>query len=437
MQDMNQNKNDFVIEKIKERPINKKKLLRRTLITAFMAVMFGLIACVTFLLLEPVISNWLYPKEEPQVGFFPEEKDEMNPEEMLFDDTSEDEEIGIPGAVEGTQKNPQKEELYEWSMEDYAGIYEALGELTTELQEYMVTVVASKTSEDWLENITKSKTDAPGILIGNSGMELLILTDYGNVKNADTIMVRFYDGFEVQAQVKEKHTVSDLAIVAVNIVAMGERIDTVKLAPLGSSRVESLLATPVIALGEPVGERDSVCYGMITWESGEVNLTDASFSILTTDIYGNSNSSGFLFNLKGQLVGVITSKKPTTESRNMLTAYNISDLRRLISRLSNGYAIPYVGITGITVSEEAQKEDRVPQGIFVKTVDMNSPAMKAGIQPGDVIIEVNSKPIDQFKDYFNTLANMESNQTIKIRVMRLSVNEFKEMEFDIVVEKAE
>ena len=47
----------FMIEKIKERPVNKKKLLRRTLITASMAVIFALVACFTFLVLEPVISN--------------------------------------------------------------------------------------------------------------------------------------------------------------------------------------------------------------------------------------------------------------------------------------------------------------------------------------------------------------------------------------------
>ena len=61
---------NFMIEKIKERPVNKKKLLRRTLITVSMAVIFGLVACFTFLVLEPVISNWLYPEEEPQVVVF-------------------------------------------------------------------------------------------------------------------------------------------------------------------------------------------------------------------------------------------------------------------------------------------------------------------------------------------------------------------------------
>ena len=58
------NQDNFMIEKIKQRPINKPRLIRRTLITVSMAVIFGLIACFTFLVLEPVISNWLYPEEE-------------------------------------------------------------------------------------------------------------------------------------------------------------------------------------------------------------------------------------------------------------------------------------------------------------------------------------------------------------------------------------
>ena len=73
-----QNKqSDFMIEKIKERPVNKKKLLRKTITTVAMAVIFGLIACVTFLTLEPVISNILYPEEKPDPVIFPEEQEEM------------------------------------------------------------------------------------------------------------------------------------------------------------------------------------------------------------------------------------------------------------------------------------------------------------------------------------------------------------------------
>ena len=73
---------DFLTEKIKERPVNKKKLLRRTVITVGMAVLFGLVACVTFSLLEPVISNQLNPEEPASVVQFPEEVEEVNPQDM-------------------------------------------------------------------------------------------------------------------------------------------------------------------------------------------------------------------------------------------------------------------------------------------------------------------------------------------------------------------
>ena len=100
MQNMEpKNNNDFMIEKIKERPINRRKLLRRTLTTALMAVIFGLIACVTFLLLEPIISHWLYPEPaEEHMVLFPEEREEMEPEDMLSDNL-EPEEGELPGTT--------------------------------------------------------------------------------------------------------------------------------------------------------------------------------------------------------------------------------------------------------------------------------------------------------------------------------------------------
>ena len=81
----------FIKEKVKERPINKRKLLKRTMITASMAVIFGLIACFTFLVLVPVFSNWLYPEEEPEPVQLQEESEneEMLPEDMVLETESE------------------------------------------------------------------------------------------------------------------------------------------------------------------------------------------------------------------------------------------------------------------------------------------------------------------------------------------------------------
>ena len=101
--DVQKQDSDFITETIKQRPINKKKLLRQTLITAAMAVVFSLVACLTFLLLEPVISNWLYPEEEPEPIEFPEETEEMLPEDMIVDDSQMQPEPTQPPALEDEQ----------------------------------------------------------------------------------------------------------------------------------------------------------------------------------------------------------------------------------------------------------------------------------------------------------------------------------------------
>ena len=68
MEDFEQNQNyEMIRERMKERPINRKKLMRRTIITVSMAVIFGVFACLTFLLLEPVFSNLFYPEPAPEV----------------------------------------------------------------------------------------------------------------------------------------------------------------------------------------------------------------------------------------------------------------------------------------------------------------------------------------------------------------------------------
>lgn len=443
MQDLEESKkSDFVIEKIKERPINKKKLLRRTLITASMAVMFGLIACFTFLIIEPVISNWLYPQEEPpKTVIFPEDEEEMEPVDMLAG--NKDEEKATQGLSSTAIDKKRRQEVfaameyYQWDVDDYAKMYETLGEFAKDLQKYLVTVTAREENQDWLDSTNSKKTKISGVVVGNNGRELLILTSYNSIKGADALTVTFADGYKQEAEILQKHIYSDIAIVAVSISAMGERINQVRVAPLGYGKSDGYLTTPVIALGKTMEEIDIIQYGTIISHNNEASIVDANFELLMTDINGTTGGTGFLFNLKGQVIGMIPGKKPSTEIRNMVMAYEISDIKRLVSRLSNGYEIPYAGIIGTMVSEEAHQEANIPWGIYVKNVVMNSPAMKAGIQPGDVIISINDKEILEFKDYFNNLAAQESGSTIKLKIKRLVVNSFKELEFKIVLSQSQ
>ena len=134
---------DFLRETIKQKPVNKKKLLRRMAITVVMAVVFGLVACFTFLVLEPVISNRLYPEEEAQEVRFPEETvaEEMKPEDMLVEEEPEPPEEPAPEELVDKQIEEQMEELLsqvKFGLEDYKLLYEAMSELAQKVNRAVI-----------------------------------------------------------------------------------------------------------------------------------------------------------------------------------------------------------------------------------------------------------------------------------------------------------
>lgn len=445
-EDREQNQDKFMIEKIKQRPINRRRLIRRTLITASMAVIFGLIACFTFLILEPVISNRLYPEEEPEAIIFPEEQEEMLPEEMLEENiqaspspSPQPEESEEPESVELSEEQIQKVlDRVVLDMGDYQRLYSVLGDYVEQLKQYMVVVTGTKSDTDWFANVYESKSESSGTIIGNNGKELLILTDYTSVKKADHLTVTFNNGAQAEAQMMQYHEDSNLAVLSINLSLLSADMveNDLHIAELGSSLQKDLVGSPVIAMGSPMGSSGSIGYGMITSSGNQVTLTDVNFNLLTTDIYGSQSAAGVLFNMRGQVIGFITTGKTGSDMRNMVSAYGISELKQMITRLTKGNKIPYLGITGVDVPEEANEEFQVPYGAYVREVAMDSPAMLAGIQSGDVIVGVNEQSVTRMSDYTAYLVKSEPEDVLTLKVMRQSQGEYKEMTFEIVVEEA-
>ena len=438
MPDMDREKqNEFMIEKIKERPVNKKKLIRRTLVTAAMAVIFGLIACFTFLVLEPVINNWLYPEEEPQVVVFPEDQEEMSPEEMLSNSMqSEQEDENVPENI--TLEDEQIQEILAsvvLDKDNYRELYTSLSNYVGELNRSMVTVTGVNSDVDWFNNVTESKNQSSGVIVADNKKELLILTDYGTIKDAEKHTVTFFNNAQAEAHLKQFDKTTELAILAVNQADISQELlnDGIKLAQLGSSNVKNIIGMPIIALGNPMGTSGSVGYGIIASTSRHLSTVDMNYKLLVTDIYGSQSAGGVLFNLQNEVVGIITDNHSNTDMKNIITAYGISELKKVVEKMSNGSAVAYLGIVGIDVSNEAHTELKVPLGAYVKEVEMDSPAMLAGIQQGDVIVAVNGSNVMNFSEYSTLLMQMEAGQTVNITVMRQVQEEYKEMPFTITL----
>ncbi len=439
---------DFMIERIKAKPVNKKKLIRRTIITISMAIIFGLVACVTFLVLEPVISNWLYPKEEPkaQIVAFPEDQEEMPPEEMLAKNLPT--ESPAPESTPEPEEEPDQEEApvlgeeqvqeildqVRFDLDHYKQMYGALSAYAEELRKYMVTVTAVTSNVDWLSGIQEKKKQCSGVIISENGMELLILTDYSAIFPAERLLLTFYDESQVEAHLKQHNNVTNLAVLSVALEELSEEMRTQEQLPIvsfGYSNARNLAGTPVVAMGSPMGTSGSVGYGMITSSGTLLNMTDRNYRLLMTDISGSQNASGVLFDLQGQMIGIITNNKTGSDMRNLVSAYGISDLQKTVEKMSNAAQIAYLGIRGEDVPKEANLTLGIPLGAYVEDIDMDSPAMHAGIQRGDVIVAIDDKGVTGFNNYSNILMQLEPGQEVIVTVMRQAQEEYKEMKFTI------
>ena len=444
---------EFLQEKIKERPINKRKLLRRTIITASLAVLFGLLACLSFLLLEPVLNNWLYPEEEPEVVNFPQEKNEMLPEDMLTEGTATNQETQLQGSEEQTQAggttteeaiapNSGEGSLTEGSgqyeteiidpLKPYQVQYEELYKVYHEVASSMVTVTAVRSDVDWFNNTYQSEGTTAGVIIANNNRELLILSKKSPLDEAESIRINFCNGIDADAQIKQYDKNTDLAVLAVDLKYINNTtLDYVSVAALGSSALSGITGTPVIAVGNLLGYKDNVCYGMITSSGNAISMADSEYKLITTDIYASTNPSGILVNMDREVIGIIDNSYNHDDTKNLLSAIGITELKGIITKLSNGEEIPYLGIYVQDIPAQARSEMGLPQGAYIFDMDMDSPAMLNGIQKGDILVQVGSQEIRSAADYMNALRNASAGRSIKIVVKRASLDEYEEMQFTV------
>lgn len=450
---------DFLQERIKERPINKKKLLKKTIITASMAVLFGLLACLSFLLLEPVLNNWLYPEEAPEIVTFPQEQEEMLPEDMLTEGsgTQPSQTVSESGTVQATQTQPhenpstqpqtepdtdsetdigdseplevtEEEPALKPHMTQYEELYKAYREISSS----MVTVTAVYSDVDWFNNTYQNEGTTAGVIIANNNRELLILSKKSPLDMAENLRVTFCNGVNADAEIKKYDKNTDLTVLAVDLKYVGSStLDNVTVATLGSSASAGIIGTPIIAVGNLFGYNDNVCYGMITSKGNHVALADNGYKLITTDIYASENPSGILVNLAGEVIGMIDNSYNNPDTGNLLSALGITELKGMITKLSNGEDIPYLGIYTQDITSQAKLEMGLPQGAYIFDIDMDSPAMMNGMQKGDIIVQVGTHEIRNAADYMNALRDAVIDRNLKVVVQRASVDAFEEMTFTV------
>ena len=160
-------------------------------------------------------------------------------------------------------------------------------------------------------------------------------------------------------------------------------------------------------------------------------MTGVQTCALPIYICGHREATGVLINLSGQIIGVIDQRYNDPEMENMISALGISELKDTIERMSNGNSQAYMGIHGIDVTKEANEELQVPFGAYVTEIEMDSPAMQAGIQSGDVIISLNGRTVEDFETYIRALSDSTPGSTVNVTLMRMNQEEYTSMSIQV------
>ena len=207
----------FISEKIKQRPINRKKLLRRTMITISLAVIFGGVACFTFLLLQPIFTDTLYPEKEPEVVSFPAESasDELTPEEMY----AVEKEIAASEAMslEATQKDQIDQALasYTFGSSDYEKMISSLKGVASEASRSIVKVTAISNDNNWFSSSFESSGVGSGLIIADTGSNILVLAFYDSLADAETIGITFCDNAMTEASINLVDKITGLCVLTI------------------------------------------------------------------------------------------------------------------------------------------------------------------------------------------------------------------------------
>lgn len=270
-----------------------------------------------------------------------------------------------------------------------------------------------------------------GIIIGENDSELLIVTNYHVVEDADTLSACFIDNQVYEANLKGANPDNDLAVIAIPLENISDdTLSQIKIATVGDSDALKV-GEQVVAIGNALGYGQSVTTGIVSATDRTLQTEASAVSTATEDLptyiqtdaaINPGNSGGALVNMDGEVIGINSAKLASTEVEGMGYAIPISRVSDIIETLMNETTRTKVsdaekssiGITGITVNEAINEAYDIPAGVYVAEVTEGSGADEAGIRQGDVITAFDGKEVTDIQQLQELLQYYSAGETVEV-----------------------
>ena len=411
---------EFIREKIKEKPISKKRVLKQLGLAVASGVLFAAVACLVFLLAMPLLRDSL------MAGLVDETQKETEEPGHSTGDSSEKD------SQEGTSQEPGDViPDVSLSLEDYQDLQNKLYQIGNEANKSIVTVKTTMSETDWMNNAYETEGQGSGIIVAEDGNYYYVLAEKKVIQDATKVRISFIDDTGADATLLKYDGNTGVTILAVEKRQVSpETAAKITVAKFGNSYAVAN-GTIVIALGSPLGTNYSILTGNITSNSNKIMTLDKNYDVFTTDIVAGENGSGILINTKGEMIGMVIQSFSGSQDANTLTAVSISEIRGVIERLVQGKDIPYIGLYVSTVTKSISETYDIPMGVFVKEVQTDSPAMFAGLQSGDVITQINGEDVYSDNAYSSRVQMLLPGTTCEVTVRRQNGDAYMEIKCEV------
>ena len=309
-----------------------------------------------------------------------------------------------------------------------------------------ITNIYTETTSFWGQNFSsEAQSSGSGIIIGENETELLIVSNYHVVQDADTLKVQFINDEVFDAQVKGSDSNMDLAVIAVALEDLdADTKEAISIAKMGDS--ESLkVGEPAIAIGNALGYGQSVTTGVISALDRQIEISEdgsTSGELIQTDAAINpGNSGGALLNVKGEVIGINSNKIGGSAIEGMGYAIPISSAQPIIENLMTKETKSkvdeerkgYLGISGINVTNDVSQMYGMPEGVYVTQVYDGTAAADAGMLNGDIIIGFEGSTVGSMEDLQGYLEYYEVGESVEVTIMRASGGEYTEQTLTVIL----
>lgn len=423
-------KHQFINEKIVRPRLTKIQIFRSLLFLGFGAVLFGSLAAVTFVVSEPVARKYLVKEETAESSSITISKDdpETTPASAAppqTETTKEEETTPIEEIVRS------EVEQYPFSADDLTAMYSSLMDLVQETEKGIVVVHSVRTQMDWFNNPIELSGLYAGAVIASSPEEYLILVPGSAVEGAEAMEITLPDESSVYGQVKGIDPVAKMAVLSVAAGELSEeQKEKFKVLELGNS-YSAKRGELVFACGCPYGVDHSASIGNISYIAKNVSVTDGTSRLIYTDAAGNAELGTFLFNARGQVIGWVTDDYKSEENSGTVVRA-LSDYKGILEKLSNGIPVPYFGIMGQEVPENKHQEG-MPLGIYISQAAVDGPAYNAGIQSGDILVQIGDVSLTSMREFQNCLDKLSAGESVSVEIQRYDREDYASIKYDVTI----